>query len=239
MRNPLLPVTRAARALRRRFRGEPRERPLLDVPRVRLGSDYGGYAVCPEGLGAASVVYSFGIGEDLSFDLELIARFGASVHGFDPTPRSIAWVRSQELPPEFTLHEYGLAAYDGVARFTPPDDPSFVSHTLVERAGAERPAVEVPVRRLASVAAELGHARVDVLKMDVEGAEYDVIDDLLANGPRPAQLLVEFHHHMPEIALERTESAIDKLERAGYRVFHVSPSAHEFSFIRRPSRAAP
>lgn len=221
-------------ALRRRLGGKPRQGVQTRVPMERMGNEYGGYAVCPTGLDDSSVVYSFGIGEDISFDLAFAARFGAAIHAFDPTPRSIAWVRAQQLPPRFSVHEYGLAAHDGVARFTPPEDPTHISHTMLERPDASRPAVEVQVRRLGTVAAELGHAHVDVLKMDVEGAEYDAIEDLLANGPRPRQLLVEFHHHMPGVELAQTERAIDQLNRAGYRIFDVSPSGHEFSFIRNP-----
>ncbi|WMW22216.1 hypothetical protein RE476_12730 [Methanolobus mangrovi] len=38
----------------------------------RLGSEYGGWAFCPENVGEQSVVYSFGIGEDISWDEALI-----------------------------------------------------------------------------------------------------------------------------------------------------------------------
>jgi len=36
---------------------------------------------------ATAVVYSLGIGEDISFDLALIEKYGARVHAFDPTPK--------------------------------------------------------------------------------------------------------------------------------------------------------
>ncbi len=38
--------------------------------------------------------------------------------------------------------------------------------------------VEVPGRTLASLARELGHPRVDLLKFDLEGGEYEVIPQL-------------------------------------------------------------
>jgi hypothetical protein len=62
------------------------------VPCHGLGTEYGRHTVCTDRLGPDSIVYSFGLGEDISFDLELIERTGATVYGFDPTPRSIAWV---------------------------------------------------------------------------------------------------------------------------------------------------
>jgi hypothetical protein len=58
---------------------------------VRLGTKYGGYEVpgAMPWLNADSVVYTVGVGEDCSFDIEFAARFGVRVHMFDPTPRAL------------------------------------------------------------------------------------------------------------------------------------------------------
>ena len=82
---------------------------------TRLGRPGAAFRVCPSAISRDSVVYSFGAGEDISFDIELIRRFGVSVHSFDPTPKSIAWLRTQTLPPQFVFHDYGLAHFDGTA----------------------------------------------------------------------------------------------------------------------------
>ena len=58
-----------------------------DVPCELLGTEYGGHTLATAGLHTGSVVYSFGVGEDVSFDVALIQRFGSIVHAFDPTPR--------------------------------------------------------------------------------------------------------------------------------------------------------
>jgi hypothetical protein len=64
--------------------------PSIEVKKtkVRLGSDYGGWDVVLDGITKDSVVYSFGIGDDASFDLELIDRYNLVIHAFDPTPKS-------------------------------------------------------------------------------------------------------------------------------------------------------
>lgn len=203
-----------------------------EVEALHLGTTYGGYAVVPAALHEGSVVYSFGVGQDASFDLALIERFGATVHAFDPTPRSLAWVEQQSWPPQFRFHPLGVAAADGTLTLHPPPDPSHVSFSPVARKGGGE-AVEVPVRTVRSLMAELGHDRVDLLKADIEGAEYEVIDDLLAHGPRPGQLLLEFHHHLPSIPLSRTKQAIAALRAAGYRLFDQSEAGAEMSFVHR------
>ena len=38
------------------------------------------------------------------------------------------------------------------------------------------------------IMAKLGHSSLDILKIDIEGAEYDVIEDMLSSGIRPRQV---------------------------------------------------
>jgi len=209
-----------------------RLQPMLECEQVSLGTEYGGYAVSPAKLNASSIVYSFGVGEDVSFDLALIERYGATVHAFDPTPKSIAWVGAQTLPEKFVFHPWGIANHDGTARFHAPKDPSHVSHTLVEAGDNGTGTIEVPVYRLQTILSKLGHTRLDVLKMDIEGAEYGVLDDVLKSGASIPQILIEFHHRRSGITLGQTQAAVTALEAANYRAFHRNKSGYEFSFAR-------
>lgn len=195
-----------------------------------LGTAYGHHAVLTSRLDAGSVVYSFGLGLDISFDLELVARTGAKLWGFDPTPRSIDFVKAQALPPEFTLCEYGVAGHDGIVSFAAPDNPEHISHSVVARKGATM--IDFPVKRLSTIMSELGHRRLDVLKLDVEGAEYDVLDEILATRMDIDQLLVEFHHQFASIPARKTADTLQRLRDAGYRVFHVASNLREFSLAR-------
>jgi len=197
---------------------------------LTLGGRDANWTICPSRLSPSSSVYCLGVGEDISFDLELIARFGVTVHAFDPTPRSIEWVQAQSLPGEFVFHRYGVGAADGWYRFLPPRDPSHVSYSLVDRK-TPGPAIELPVRRLGTILRALEHQKIDLLKMDIEGAEYRVIGDLLDAQIFVGQLLVEFHHRWREVGIERTRHAIRALNGAGYRIFHVSARGDEYSFL--------
>jgi FkbM family methyltransferase len=196
---------------------------------AHLGNDGASWCICPIMLSKKSVVYSFGAGEDISFDLELIRRFGLRVHAFDPTPRSIEWIHSQTLPKEFVFHPYGVPDTDGRHKFAPPVNPAHVSHTMLQR-NTPWPAIEVPVRRLSTILRSLGHEKIHLLKMDIEGAEYEVLTNMLASEIQADQLLIEFHHRWPEVGVERTRRALHELKLSGYRIFHVSSSGEEYSF---------
>lgn len=204
----------------------------IECPKKLLGNERARWCICPTGLSPESVVYSFGVGQDISFDVELIGSFGLRVHAFDPTPRSIVWVDSQQLPARFVFHEYGVADYDGTASFHPPEISSYVSYTVVPRPGQPDAATMAPVHRISTIMKMLGHERIHLLKMDIEGSEYPAIEDLLACRIPVDQLLVEFHHRWKELGTEQTIRTARNLHRAGYRIFDVSPSGEEYSFLK-------
>jgi FkbM family methyltransferase len=204
----------------------------LTVPVEHHGSEYGGWTIYPQGLDPAAIVYSLGVGEDASFDRSLIRSFGVTVHAFDPLPRVEDWVRSQRLPEQFRFHRVAIAAIDGILTLHPPVDPSHVSHTVVASCSGNGPSLRVPARRLGAILQDLGHDHVDLLKMDIEGSEYEVLEDLLESSLSVTQLLVEFHHRFPGVGLGRTRRAIAALRSGGFEVFHVAPRG-EISFLRR------
>lgn len=207
----------------------------ISCAKERLGSDYGGWDIVVTNIDASSIVYSFGVGEDASFDIALIDKYNPTIHAFDPTPKSIEWVNRQGFPDRFVFHDYGIAAFDGNVAFNPPANPDHVSHTLLGRPLTKKNAISVSVMRLSTIMKALGHKQIDVLKMDVEGAEYDVINDICKSDIRPWQILVEFHHRFPDVGIKRTKEAIARLRSMGYQLFSVSSTNEEFSFILKPN----
>lgn len=207
--------------------------PQIGVSTKFLGTDYGGWWVAPEYLNKNAIIYSFGIGQDISFDLELIQNFNLKIHGFDPTPKSIQWVKSQDLPKEFVLHEYGLAAQNGDLLFNPPSNPDHVSLSQFHFKENQKAALKLTVKNLETIMQDLGHQQVDLIKMDIEGSEYEVIEALQKTNIRPKQLLIEFHHRFPEIGIKKTKQACKQIENMGYKLFATSDRQEEFSFLHQ------
>jgi FkbM family methyltransferase len=206
-------------------------RPELTVETTYVGSDYGGWIVAVEPLAntANPVVLSFGLGDDISFDEEMIRRYDAIVHGFDPTPISLNWIAARELPDNMKVSPVGISNVDGTEIFMLPDKESRGNYSAKSAGGVP---VFCQVQRYASIVATLKLRRVDVLKLDVEGLEYEVIPDILASAVLPQQLLVEFHHRLHQIGVSQTLAAVDAIRHAGYSLFAVSPGGKELSFIR-------
>lgn len=197
---------------------------------------YGSWTICPNEIGPRSIVYSLGVGDDISFERSLIGSYGLTVlFAFDPTPTAISWLSAQDVPNEFRMLQYAIADYDGAAELFPHENPNFVAHSLIPRKETASQAVKIEVRTLPTIMYELGHDHIDLLKMDIEGAEYAVIENFVSSRVDVRQLLVEFHHHDKHIdgmSPERTREAVRRLNRAGFKIFHVSPRGEEYSFIK-------
>jgi FkbM family methyltransferase len=207
--------------------------PLARVPRQRFGSEYGGWWVRTDHLSGSSRVYSVGVGTDISFDVALIQHFGCEVFAFDPTPASVTWITSHSPPAAFRFHAIGIAAYDGTASFALRSNPTWASYEMnVSTKGAFH-VVDCPVQRLASLMSKLRHDRLDVLKLDIEGAELDVIPDVLASSIDIEQILVEFHHKRTRRrSVQSAQQIVDQMRRAGYRPFALGPTGREISFTK-------
>lgn len=195
----------------------------------------GGWAYDPTLLDASSVVYSLGVGDTIEFDIGLIERTGASVYAFDPTPDAEVTLAANTPPPEFHFHAAAAAGSDGKLTLYPRvRSNGSLSTTMFTMTPEPRNAhlgQDVPALTVSSMAEKNGHPRIDLLKMDIEGAEYEVLDDLVANGPLPPQLLVEFHHRHKGIGREKTERSLEQLRQKGYRAFYVAENMREFSFL--------
>ena len=123
-------------------------------------------------LGKAYTVYGLGINGQPDFE-NYMAGLGSSVYGFDCT--------DHERPEyKFEFHPWCLGQ----------NKKSFDSGGREQTKGAK---IFMPLKDIMS---KLGHARLDMLKFDIEGFEWELFeDDLLRAAPEnlPDQLLFELH----------------------------------------------
>lgn len=205
-----------------------------------------GWDYAPASLRPGSIVYAFGVGDTLAFELNLIARHGVVVHTFDPTPSALTWIKTQDLPNDLHFHPWAVAGSQGALSLYPRlvkrRRSKLTMWTIDPRQAGEAAAIDVPACTIASAMQALGHDQVDLLKLDVEGAEYDAISAMLMDAVLPTQLLVEFHHRFPGIGKQRTRACLHALREVGYRIFSVSRTGRELSLVRtvtKPSESRP
>ncbi len=237
---------RVLRVLARRRAGiEPRVKVAARLPLEVHGNAAGGWCIGRDSLSERSVVVDVGIGEDASFPASIIRKYGCAVSGFDPTPRAIEYVRSLANE-RLKLFELALGVREGTARFFLPNNEAHVSGSLTKEGHLGNRQIEVPTVTLPHIFRLLGCARIDLLKLDIEGTEYDVIEspDFRKSAPLVGQLCVEFHHRWNARGKRSTEQAVEVLEELGFRcAWYCRSTNEEFLFVNTgwtiPGASAP
>lgn len=122
-------------------------------------------------------------------------------------------------------------------KFFAPDNPRHVSHSIVNfnhDYSQNTKHIEVDSLTLSDLLEEFGltDSQLRLLKLDIEGAEVEVICDLLDKGIRPHQILLEFDElNAPSpTGFERVDSTHEKLTKHGYKCIWTDGKA-DFLYI--------
>lgn len=171
----------------------------------RIGTKYGGWSIPENSLGEDSIVYCVGIGEDISFDQGLMDTYKCKIYGYDPTPRSKTYLQSLDLDEKYIFRAIGLWNENTQIEFFEPKKKEHVSHSIqnIQKTGDS---FRAQVNTLDNMMLANGHNKIDLLKIDIEGAEYDVLYDILEKNINIGIICVEFHHN------QDTNTCVNKLK---------------------------
>lgn len=128
------------------------------------------------------------------------------LEAFEPDPR-LADLFTRNLAAfghDVRLHEAAASDRDGVMKFK--------AHAGDGGRLSGDGGVDVPVRRLR----DFLDRKIDLLKLDIEGAELDVLNDCADRLPNVSRLFVEYHSWADQP--QRLAELLSLLQRAGFRV---------------------
>ena len=189
-----------------------------------LGTSYGGWHFSDENLSKNLTVVSAGVGEDISFDIELFNKFKVKLFLIDPTPRAVLYVQkiianlgnSKTLEFDESSGNQPIEAYDlsdiqeedfiliekalynkseSTIKFFAPPKKEFVSYSISNfqhNFSKDTDYIKVKTITLSDIMIQNKINKIDILKLDIEGAENQVIPNMLRNKIYPKQILVEF-----------------------------------------------
>lgn len=171
--------------------------PTAHERRVRAWKDRDGdrtlrveYPLSPE-----STVLDVG-GYEGQWASDIFARYCCRIEVFEPWPAFAAGIAKRFLQnPSITVHPYGLGAQDRTDDlYAQADGTSLFAR--VEGSARER----VLIRSIAAVWIELGLDTVDLMKVNIEGGEYELLEALIATHliERVHNLQVQFHEFVPD-----------------------------------------
>lgn len=208
---------------------------------IRIGTRYGGWWINKLHVGTDPLLIDCGLGKDISFPTEFLKKFGGHVVGIDPNPYSIDYCQSV-LPKGMELINKAFwHQSDDVLTFNMPrpldklpKGADGVSGSLISsHSYASENKLSVSTISFARVLDHVGRPECDVLKLDIEGAEYDVLKSLCADGSirRAKQVVIEFHHFCTHYTIEDTNAVSDRIQQSGFQLVYVEN--RNYIFLRK------
>jgi len=185
----------------------------------KLGTVYGGWVLpCDLNLDENSIVYSIGVGEDVSFDLLLQSKYNSNIFLIDPTERALKhfneiqkyyesniWQFSGDiqidykehiefLNPKFSKFTYlNVGAWNSTTqlKFYKQHNPEYVSQSVIQNMFGDEYDI-INVTTIKNIMEQNNHTKIDLVKMDIEGAEIAVLNNMFDDNILPRYLCIEF-----------------------------------------------
>jgi FkbM family methyltransferase len=180
----------------------------------------------------------FDIGANVGYYSLLMAMAAPAgkVYAFEPVPISYHLVCLNSLVNKRTniaAHQLAIGAYDGETSFSQAADGAFSSLVAVGRKQSVA-SITTHVRTLDSFCLQYNIPRIDVMKVDVEGAEMLVVQGgrkmLGSDGTRPRIILMELYDPNFRPYNTSIEAVVEAMAGFGYAPFIINPTgtAREF-----------
>ena len=176
-----------------------------------------GHTLWRPGLKQQSLVVDLGANRG-AFSKQLIERYGCRSHAFEANP---ALIHSMEGASQLTVYNYAVARQDGRLpfRIAANDEASTI---LCDGAEQATDIIHVPAIQLERLLGSLSIDAIDVLKMDIEGAEIEVLescsDRFLSNI---GQLTIEFHDFLGLTSVSSIKNTVHRLQSLGFAYIKV------------------
>ena len=213
---------------------------------LKLGTNYGGWSI-PKNikLNKDSIVYSGGVGEDISFDIKLQSKYNSNIFLIDPTIKAVNhfdeckkyfndknykfkgniqkdyyFQISNENPNinKFTYINLGLWNEKSSLKFYKQSNVNYVSQSLIDGMFTNNYDI-VNVDSIKNIMNKYNHKKIDLLKLDIEGAENIVLEQMLNDNIYPNYLCVEFDLLRNRKDFDNsTKNIINKLMLKGYKL---------------------
>ena len=170
------------------------------------------------------VVYSFGIGNNITFDEAAADMFGVPIYMYDPTPGVAEWMKPYEGDERLKFKCEGIYSRETTTKLYTSEKPGKLNSSLYPIHGEQGGFELVHCRTLSMFMAENGHDSIDILKMDIEGVADDVLNQMIDETDiRPKQIVTELEVRgveNPITYLPKILALMQKLKENDYIVFN-------------------
>lgn len=160
---------------------------------------------------------------------DIFAKYLCTVHVYEPIPEFADFIARRFADNEsIVVHAEALGATTRTETAVLQDDAT----TMTSDSAGSDPGVPVYVRSAVEAIDSLGVERIDLLKLNIEGMEFEVLESLLDHGylPRISHLQVQFHDFFAD-AHQRRDRIQERL-RATHELDYCVPFVWESWHLR-------
>lgn len=178
-------------------------------------------------LNDSCVVVDVGCGYLAELSTFFINTYGVKAYGVDPTLKHKNFLKKIEVDTKgrFKHLAFAISSIEGKVNFheTTDHESGSILEDHVNILKDTIQSYEVETKNLKDLISHLDLPNVDFLKLDLEGAEYDLLEKVEASDLLPfKQIFIEFHHRAIKRYKARDTKKIVKLIRHyGYNYFSL------------------
>lgn len=181
------------------------------------------------------VIIDTGCGFGAEFSMHMIKRFGLKSIGIDPTKKHFNSLKNLEVDTggKFKHYDLAISVNTGETLFNESESNESGS-ILSEHKNVKRDKIKtynIKTFSLADLPSYLGMNKIKYIKLDLEGAEYEIIKNLKKEDlDKYDQIFIEFHHHCTDYSIKDTLDSVQKMVGLGFKKFTLNN--HDYLFYR-------
>ena len=151
---------------------------------------------------------------------DIFARYSCRVEVFEPVPHYARDIEKRFAGnPKISVHEFGLAGRTGESSIAISDDRSSLY-------GSDGEPCVIKLVQAKSFLEDLGNPRISLMKINIEGGEYELLQHLLDNDliKHIDNIQVQFHD-------EVVPNAAERMHRLQQRLSESHEPTYQFPFV--------
>ena len=232
---------------------------------IFLGTKYGGWSFFDNKNLINKYIISAGLGEDASFDIELINKYKCKIIVVDPTPRAIRHYNeiinnagNSKIKPYNNEGKQNVDSYDLKSinkknfilidsalydvsnkkiKFYSPPNKNHVSHSIINfqnKYQKNTDFIMVNTITLKKIIEKFNITNLEMIKLDIEGAEIEVIENMRYIKIYPNQILVEIDekNKIDKISVERFNKINNLLIKNNYELIDTENQFPNFLYLK-------